>query len=517
MRTGLPSWFVPDTTATSAHFAILPNDDADLADFALDDSDDFILEEDGSWTGGITAFRSRLTRRQKLGRGSVAICAVLLALVLLLGGPGAVGALLDAPAKAASASSSVGLLPGQHTATYPTPSGFRFNLTTHIAPSSGPDGLAYACWLQFANPHHDGDTGALQLGVLDPHARRWNALVPPAAAAVRCEMFAGGGTQDAALLVLHDEPSDATTCGVPRLFVTSDRGASWQPVSWPSAAVPNCHLTYALVGGLIYLASVEPLLPSAAGGAGGISGRLLVSDNLGRSWRTADESLAPFPDFTPIAFHFGGGILAQTGQRVPLRASVLWESDDAGRTWRWLGVLPGTSPRVYASSDTSHLGRGNWGRLYLSSSTSLGAAADASGNYFATAVIPSAFSRAFTTLIVPGLRWMPVPPPPIGSDLRGRAFAELTGSAAEGPDQSFLYLQSIGSAPPFLTPAYRVWAWHPDTGLWSSSRFRISWNTRIQGVAWDNGQLNVWLEPIGGLLTARVRALNSAITVQPAT
>ncbi|HEU5440610.1 MAG TPA: hypothetical protein VFU88_15095, partial [Ktedonobacterales bacterium] len=419
--------------------------------------------------------------------------------------------------EAASASSSAGLLPGQQAATYPAPSGFRFNFTTHIAPSSGPGGLAYACWLQFANPHRDGDSGALQLAVLDPHARRWNVLVPPAAAAVRCEMIAGSGTQDAALLILHDEPSDATTCGLPRLFVTADRGASWQPVSWPSATVSNCHLTYALVGDTLYIASAEPLLPSAAGVAGGIFGRLLVSADLGRSWRAADAGLAQFPGFTTIAFRAGGGILAQTSQRVPLKASMLWESDDAGRTWRWLGVLPGTSPRVYASTDASRLDRSGWGRLYLSSSTSLGAGADANGSYFATAVIPPALTLAFTSLTVPGLRWMPVSPPPIGGDLRGGAFAELTASAAEGPDQSLLYLESIGSAPPFLTPAYRVWAWHPATGRWSSSRFRISWNTRIQGVAWDNGQLNVWLEPIGGLLTSRVRALNSAIAVQPAT
>ncbi len=486
-----------------------------------DDEPDFILEDDGTVLEAPTQARQSQQRplpwlppAGRLRRGALVVTVIAVVTVIVLGGPGSAAALLSPlPASAQAREPLRHLDRGQTWGSFDAPLEAGDNPSVRVVPASGAANIAYACWVSVSRPQLDLAPGALSLAAFDLARRHWHMLAPPAGSAVRCDFAPDAADPHSALLILWDASEYNAGCPLPGLFLTHNQGASWSPVAWPPSALPSCDLTFRLVAGHLYVFSSDGLLAAAALPPHTV-GQIIVSDDQGRTWRAADTGLAALAPLEVVAFRPGGHILAQAEQRVPATTYSLWQTDDDGATWQYLGRLPGTTPRVFASSDPEQTD-GGWGPLYIASTTPLGTYGPAGSVYLAAARVPAALalSLAPATALTPELRWEPIPPPPVSDTLIGRPFGAALGDAAEGPDGALLYLQPVTNTTPYIIlPQFHVWIWHPAAGAWTMGHYSIPPNATLQGVSWSGARMTVWLTTFGGGLTAHVKVQMSSLT-----
>ncbi|HEX6798876.1 MAG TPA: hypothetical protein VF116_14295 [Ktedonobacterales bacterium] len=498
--------------------SLLPDaDDRDGAFLLDDDEPDFILEDDGTVLEVQARARGPgLSARQKLRRSTLAVAVVVIAAVILLGGPGPTAALLNPLPGSAQARALPRILDrSQAWSSADAPAAAGDNPRVRITPVSGPTQMAYACWVDVPRQQLDLVPGALGLASFDVAQQQWHALAPPAVVAIRCDLVADATNPQAALLIVWDTSVNDTTCALPDLYATRDSGASWARVPWSPDAVPNCDLTFRLVAGHLYVFSSEPLLAPAILPPR-TAGTIVVTADLGRTWHAADTGLAGLTAIDVVAFRPGGHILAQGEQQLPTTSDSLWQTGDGGASWQYLGRLPGTAPRVYASSNPLQTANG-WGPLYLTSRSPLGPYGPSGVLYFAAAQVPAAPLLTLPGALTPPLRWVSLPPPPVSDALSGRPFGATLGDAAQGPDGTFLYLQPVTNTTPYIiVPQYHLWVWHPTAQVWTQAHYSIPPNATPQGVSWGGARLSVmsvWLTTYGGGLTAHVKVqMNSLAT-----
>lgn len=481
-----------------------------------DDEPDFILEDGGLvLEAAERAQQPRLPSPRKLRRGALVVALIAVATLIVLGGPGSVAALLGPLAPAAQAHDLLRHLDqGQSWSTVDAPDAAGDNPSVRVVPANGAASMAYACWVDVSRPQLDLAPGPLSLASFDVRKRVWHTLPSPAANAVRCDFAPDTTDTRSALLILWNASLYDTHCPLPNLYLTHDQGASWAPVAWSPAALPSCDLTFRLVAGHLYVFSSDRLLAPAALPPH-TAGQIVVSDDQGRTWRAADTGLAELASVEVVAFRPGGHILAQAEQQVPAASFSLWQTSDDGATWQYVGRLPGTDPRVYASSDPREPD-GLWGPLYLASTTPIGAYAPAGTVYLAVAQVPATLALAPALPGALALHWQPLPPPPVPATLIGRPFGASLGDAAEGPAGALLYLQPVTNTTPYIIlPQFRVWIWHPAAGAWTLGHYSIPPNATLQGVSWGGtpaDMMTVWLTTFGGGLTAHVKVQMSGLT-----
>lgn len=488
-----------------------------------DDEPDFILEDDGTvleapaqalssqqtWQPQL----SRLPSGRRLRRSALVLAVIAVVTVIVLGGPGPTAALLSPLPDAAQARELLRHLDrGQSWGSFDAPSAAGENPNVRVVPASGATNMAYACWVNVSRPQLDLALGPLSLAAFDVARRQWHLLATPTASAVRCDFAADATDPHSALLMLWNVSEYDADCPLPTLYLTHDQGASWTSVAWSPAALPDCDLTFRLVAGHLYVFSSDSLLaPSALPPR--TAGQIIVTGDQGRTWRAVDTGLAGLASLEVVAFRPGGHILAQAEQQISTTTYSLWQTGNDGAAWQYLGPLPGTAPRVFASSDPGQV-VGGWGPLYLVSTTPLGTYGPAGSVYLATARVPSAVALALapTAAVMPVLRWLPIPPPDVSDRLTGRPFGASLGDAAEGPNGAFLYLQPVTNTTPYIiVPQFHVWIWHPAAAAWTMGHYSIPPNATLQGVSWSGERMTVWLTTFGGGLTAHVKVQMSSL------
>jgi hypothetical protein len=471
-----------------------------------DDEPDFILEDDGTVVEmAPAARRPRMPAIQRLRRSTLAAALAIVAAVIALGGPGSVATLLRPLSTVPQAHEAVQPLnEPQSWSAIDAPAAAGDTPGVRIVPASGAAGMAYACWVNVPRPQLELASGPLKLAILDLPQHQWHSIAPPTAHAVRCDFTADAVDPQSALLILWQVSAYDASCQLPELYRTRDLGTHWTRVAWSSAALPNCDLTFRLVAGRIYVFSSASLLAPAALPPQ-TAGQIIVSDDEGHSWHAADTGLAGLVSLEVVAFRPGGHILAQGEQRWPVRSYSLLQTSDDGSAWQYLGRLPGTAPRVFASSNPSQTA-GGWGPLYLSSQTPLEAGDLGSNLYFASARLPEILSLPLGAVAMPALRWKSIPPPDVPAKLTGRPFGTALGDAAEGPNGTFLYLQPVSNTTPYIiVPQYHVWLWDPARGVWTREYYAIPPNATLQGVSWGGAQMAIWLTTWGGAPTPRIK------------
>ncbi|WIG57590.1 MAG: hypothetical protein OJF49_000335 [Ktedonobacterales bacterium] len=485
---------------------------SDAAEGDAGDDDDLV------WDTGIPSWERRLTPRGKLRRGAFAVASLIALAVVLLGGPATVARLLtqSAPAVSRLSAAPPGNLGWQH---FDAPASAAANPQIRIAPANGPSALAYACWINLPRRALGVQVGPLQLALYNPAtsvANPWSDLRGPAPNAFGCDIRSDTVIEDSAILVVKNISINSDTCPPPALYATTDRGANWRPILWPSSVLSTCDLGFALVAKRLYIYANTPLLAASQLPAGA-AGRILTTSDFGATWRAADIGIDSASDLTVLGFRPDGGILAQTARSGVLNENLLWQSWDSGLTWQVLASLPGTSPRVLLSSAPRDVATLGWGRIYLLTSVVTGSGATKlTTTAIATATLPP--SWMVHPFGAPALRWTPVPPAPAGNIFTGgRPWGTSLADASEGPGGSLLYLRSAtASTPNIILPEFHIWYWDTAGHTWAQLPYTIPPNATIQGAAWNSGHLSIWVTLFGGGLTARVRVQTNIISLAPA-
>lgn len=494
-----------------------------------DDEPDFILEDVGPVLEASSRDRPwptwqhqlqlpRLPSPRRLRRTALVLAVIAVVTVIVLGGPGPTAALLSPLPDSAQAHEQLRHLDrGQSWSSADAPPEAGDNPNVRVVPASGAANMAYACWVNVPRPQIDLAPGPLILAAFDLARRQWRMLNAPAASAVRCDFAPDATDPHSALLMLWNASEYDAQCPLPDLYVTHDQGASWAPIAWSPEALPSCDLTFRLVAGHLYVFSSDSLLAAPALPPH-TAGQIIVSDDAGRTWRAADTGLAGLASLEVVALRPGGHILAQAEQQLPAITYSLWQTGDDGAAWQYLGRLPGTAPRVFASSNPAQTD-GGWGALYVTSTTPLGTYGPAGSVYLAAARVPAALalSLAPAAAITSMLRWQPLPPPPVSDTLIGRPFGASLGDAAEGPGGAFLYLQPVTNTTPYIIlPQFHVWIWHPEAGSWTMGHYSIPPNATLQGVSWSGARMTIWLTTWGGGVTAHVKVQMSSLAAETA-
>lgn len=438
-----------------------------------DDEQEFVVES------GAPSFTLRLTRRQKLLRGGVALLVVVAAAFVLLGGPSATASLLDSPHQPVAAAARIPMAHVGQLAAISLPPGSATIPTLHIGPAAGGPGAAYACWTSPVVGVGGVTAGILHVTALTAGSLRWRAVSPPVTHATRCDIVADAVKPQAALLSVLTRPGDGAVCLLPDLYLTTDGGATWQKASLPDSHLHVCSVNLDLEDGRIYATSDVPLLPTQSG-APNVFGRLIVSTDRGRTWRAADGALGSAASITLAGIRPGGRLLVVVSSPVHPGISVLWESGDDGISWRSLGTLPGTYAQVYVSQNPADTASGGWGRLYVR--TQAPAQSDGGGGphtYYATGY--------------PGSGWRVVPSLPVAPINRGGGSVDAL-DAGVGPG-GLLYVTQViaGLNDRAFTPPRTVWIWDPRQSRWLLSPVGLPANTLAQGMSWTATTMYLWL------------------------
>lgn len=258
-------------------------------------------------------------------------------------------------------------------------------------------------------------------------------------------------------------PGGAVSNPCQQQYVTADGGMTWSKVTPPSVGlIALAPLTagnqppdaLAVQGQRLYGAVSDVQLE-----ASGIvpPGRLVVSDDAGLTWRTADAALAAKSLFvydyavTPegsTIFALAGATdtTLSPGQQPTL---TLWRSDDAGATWAPVGPLPGKyTAGLLAANDAS-------GHITL----------------YASVGMPDGSLRVYASTDG-GATW----PNSIAVPGGGVLLSALPGGAALIDNN--LKLESWNSGQPSATPVAQTW---PSLSLASETVQRLA-----------DGQIRVW-------------------------
>jgi hypothetical protein len=325
------------------------------------------------------------------------------------------------------------------------------------------------------------------VAVLAAGRNAWRSLTPPLAHASQCLIATDAADTSSLVLGLYGTAADTTStdanCPPPALYLSSDGGTSWSPVSWPATRLVACTVRIALLAGRIYIHADNPLLPAAQIPPGG-HGRLITSDDLGASWHAADVGLPGVDYFGLISLRQGGHLLAETFDNQQKGAGTLWESGNAGALWRSLGQLPGVFPQVYVSSDPGQVANGGWGRVYVSAQAP-GGASDAGRSALVATGWPD---TPWTPLAVP-------PTPGIGEPDVGQII-----TAAVGPASALLVLRiAAPDGRSTFAPPLDMWLWAPTPRHWQPADFLLPSGTIPipQGTSWSGGVLHLWFLHMG--------------------
>lgn len=457
-----------------------------------DDELEFIVE------GGIPSFTQRLTRRQKLVRGGVAVLVVVSAAFFLLGGPAATTSLIASLHESAAAApvpmarvdpiSSVRLPPGSVTIA-----------TLQVSPAAGSAGGAYACWVTPSVAATGSATGTLHVTSLAADSQPWRPLDPPVAKAVRCGIEADAVNPQQALMSVYTQFGSSATCSLPDLYFTGDGGATWTPVHWPDTQPLACAVRLDLVGGHVYLMSADFQTPlvSLPDGSGG---RLFVSSDLGLSWRAGDAGTGDTADFQVLGIRPGGHLLAQTSNRRQPDIATLWESRDDGMSWQSLGKLPGAHAQVFVSQNPVDTAHGGWGKLYLSAQSLTNGVAGGAGHAF--------FATAY-----PGSGWRVIAALPTSPDDTGPEPTDIAGTGV-GPNEALYVMRSMTSSNGHaFIPQRSLWIWDGQQGRWLLSPVAIPENTLLQGISWSGSAMRLWMTIIHEGIPPTVQI--AALTLRP--
>lgn len=421
----------------------------------------------------------RLTTKDKLRRGGLALAAVVVLAYVLLGGPAATIALLHGRATSQSTkpppkpSASVGgvrlkLPPGS------------FGLPSiSISPVNGSEGTAYACWISHPTFETDPD-GALHVGQYVPSTDIWDTRAPPVARARVCSMQSDSDDARGVVLSVWNGTSPADGCHLPSLFVSMDAGHSWNPTPWPASDLQVCSPHLMLVSGVLYAWADTPFIPPASPHSGG--GRILSTSDLGAHWRVLDRRLDDWIHVELAGIRPGGRLLAQATSLAGTQ--TLYASADGGVTWTEMGPLPGRNPAIHVSVNPSEFAASGWGQLYVS---------DASVADRISSAEPGVSFAASND----GARWVPVLTP---RDLTtGGVERPQVLDVSVGPGDELLVMTALSTgAPETQTGERAIWVWNPQRATWALAPFVLPANGSLQGVAWFRGSVRFWVLLIAG-------------------
>jgi hypothetical protein len=478
-------------------------DDLGASDAAGDERT-FIPISGGSW-------ERRLTRREKTVRSAASLGVGLVIVLVLIGGPGTVLATLSRLAGSLSAVPVAQAAPqATDTIDIPIPADIAKNPLISLAAVDGAQALAYTCWVD-EDPKLLGEqVGPLHLATyaLGPHL--WTLLAPPVAASAGCALVTDMSEPNRVVLVLARAVSPGAPCQLPDLYGSADRGSHWAAIPWPAAALVPCDVRFEMEGGRLYAQGDTPLLPPEAGPAEsprGAAGLLIVTADDGTTWSAADNGLAELTTFSLVALRPGGRLLAQGDDSEARDPTTLWQSDDSGRHWTLLTTLPGTHPRVYASSNPQDTDNGGWGRLYLYARTatapplqSLTGVVTPAGASLATGFAePSWTPSRYQLSGAAAPTWITVALAPDAATTDERPAGDWLRDAGEGPAGSLLFTQpNVSSNIITVTSPFNVLVWNGDH--WSVTPQVIPANAFLQSVSWDDGVMRIWVTHKRGIL-----------------
>lgn len=447
------------------------------------------------------AWEHALSRGAKARRALAAVMVVLVALFVLLDGPVALGTAageLWQRLHQQTQASSLSVHP-RAPVMVSAPPGAVNSPGLSLAPFNMAVGSVLACWI----PHYR-EVGGLTAGDVamartTDFGTQWVVLRPPLALANSCHISADGIQPLVALAALGPPASaSVTSCALPALFITYDAGGSWQPVPWPSTAAA-CGTRLAVAGGAIFAWSTTPML---AGGARvpPNTGRIIETDDVGRSWRPLDGALGNVSGLRVDAIRAHGaltGILAQTTNPTT-GVSTLWQTLDDGTHWETLGPLPGQRAVVVVSSDPM-IPATSWGQLYLLAYRSGGSSALGA---------PGSAMLATGTVSTRSVTWRAIAGPPLVSYGPVPVPDGPIAIAGVGPGQTLVVTRALdmAAAHPF-SPEQQLWFWRPTTQHWSLDVDPLPADSAISALSWASGTATYWivrvyasLPPIIGLV-----------------
>ncbi|HEU0026047.1 MAG TPA: hypothetical protein VFQ25_02945 [Ktedonobacterales bacterium] len=429
---------------------------------------------------GAPTWERRLTPRQKLTRGGIAMLAVALALLALLNGTEVARSALSALDTALNPPQPAPSIAAAEYALQRLPPPAQHLGRIALAPSLSQSGAAYACWVNTFRQAPSDQRGVASVYRTTDLATTWTRLSIPPTEARDCDVVTDSAGSDGALVIVWPGYTTGGFCQTPRLFHSADGGATWTAVSWaaPSSLTP-CDTRFALDGGAIFawssLALVFNPLPASA------TGRLIVTRDNGASWTAADAGLDDDSDLALVGFRAGGRILATTPDvRGPPGASQLMESSDYGASWRELSDLPGAFPTVYVSTDPGLTD--GWGRLYEIAQPLIGG-------------VPADESHVILATATPGSAWTLIPLPPLASSAGDTVSVGLPVVVGVGPAGSLLVERGVvpGAHNAELGAARRLWAWSVSEGRWLRDPQPSLGNANLLGWSWGHGAQTIWI------------------------
>lgn len=454
-----------------------------------------------------------LTPRQRALRGAGVVLSLVVALLLVIGGPATVGAWL-------SVLSAHLRIPTPPVATFtpgitniPLPSALEGQTPLSIAAANGQPGTVALCWMGL-HPVNGQLLPQPMVAFTSTSGRDWQVLAAPTApgSMQSCSLTPDLLPHPQVLVALDPTIPDTTGCAQPTLELLDETTLSWQAIPWPAAVCANVmahpvgvigdtNSGFFLVGNAVYAWESTGLLSTSLGTRA--SGILKTVDN-GQTWDTLDGHLAANTTLRLIGARTDGQLLVQTAAPTSQgTTNTLWQTSDDGASWFNRGNLPGANPRVVVTTNPIQSGTAGWGMLYVES-TPLKQGKPQTG----------AVQLAMAQLTE---QWTSIPLPPSASAAAPTPGAPVITSLSVGPEDSLLLTdnrnneqQTTGQ----FTPPQNLWQWVPVENAWRLAGSTLAQNTILSTIAWQGNTLTCWLLQIyAGLPPAfTMRALRVAGT-----
>jgi hypothetical protein len=320
--------------------------------------------------------------------------------------------------------------------------------------SPGDSSTIYACT---SIPPVSGAASSIGLWLTRDAGQHWYSLPFPGATGTACSISMAPSLHQRIAVLITDWCSGQASCPPNTLYFSADGGMTWQQRSLASTVPRGATIT----GSEIIAADHHLYMWYSYGTGQDVPQHSLLarSDDNGLTWSRIDSRFEPYGSFYPPEIGPSEMLVLSTRTLPPAKPSepLLWESHDAGNSWRLVGAIPSPADNFL---------------LFPQPPDSIWPASQIPLYALAEEQIPSDLYEEKVLQSTDGQRWSFLPPLPVpGTSAEHPGLLQalaVTGNGdllAFGPDPKIGLPSSLSTLPDPM-PAFWLWIWNPHASTW---------------------------------------------------